>query len=46
MAQYRGLTAARAALAALEQHVSAARADRAAEALDKGLALGLGASVA
>lgn len=46
VAQYRGLTAARAALAALEQHVSAARADRAAEALDRGLALGMGASVA
>lgn len=40
MAQYRGLTAARAALTALEQHAAAAVADRTAEQLEKGLGLG------
>eukprot|EP00198_Chlamydomonas_reinhardtii_P005961 XP_001695297.1 predicted protein [Chlamydomonas reinhardtii] len=40
VAQYRGLTAARAALTALEQHAAAAVADRTAEQLEKGLGLG------
>ncbi|KAG2430267.1 hypothetical protein HXX76_010365 [Chlamydomonas incerta] len=40
--QYRGLTAARAALTALEQHAAAAVADRTAEQLEKGLGLATG----
>ncbi|KAG2492311.1 hypothetical protein HYH03_009264 [Edaphochlamys debaryana] len=50
VAQYRGLTAARAALAALEGHVAAAAAEHTAEQLERGLGLagagaGLGAGL-
>ncbi len=46
VAQYRGLTAARAALTALEQHAAAAVADRTAEQLEKGLGPAMGTPVA
>ncbi|KXZ44842.1 hypothetical protein GPECTOR_61g795 [Gonium pectorale] len=42
VAQYRGLTAARSALAALEQHLAAAAAERTAQQLEQGLGLSPG----